>query len=327
MQVMTFDGYIGGFVPPTKEGVDEAFEFLNAAGRSPQVYKRLYEKVEEAVLAGLFWGIWKDRPNEAPLLTSTSAVFLHGKDQIAITQNGGENQEYGTYVEHGATLRRKEREGEQHPKGVFMQILMAAPLVQLFLLAGQEMVGGKGRLRADVVVDNVQQGAQSNYVRNSIRSEPHNWEELFDPSRDLLDRFKSSVDDPNVDRAKDFNRFYVRSIPAMAQIVLDALTTGSLKAEYKGTIYEAKIDLSGLPDYLKEALPVIVKNKDFFMQLDKRISFTEARRLFEQHLVAARLEKLSQSIVLEEQSGFIGPRAPRPAGNYQQRDFGGARAG
>lgn len=284
MQVKTFDGYIGKFASPTPEGVAEVFDFLNAAGRSPQVYARLYEKVEESVMAGLFWGIWKESPNTSPLLISTSAVFLHGKEPLAITQSDGKNQEYGIIVEHGATLRRKEREGLDNPKGVFLQLLVAAPLVELFALAGQEMACGKGRLLVDAVVDNVQQGAQSDYVRNFIRGEPYCWEELKNPSHELLQRFSSSVDDPNVNRAKDFNRFFVGSIPAMAEIVMNALDTGTLRSEYKGTIYEAKIDLSGLPYNLKAALPVIVRNKDFFQKLDKRTSFTEARRLFQQHL-------------------------------------------
>lgn len=300
MQIKSFDGYIGKFAPPTKEGVDEAFEFLDAVGRSPQVYRRLYEKVEESVRAGLFWGIWRELPNEAPRLTSTSAVFLHGKDPIAITKNGTLNQEYGTYVEHGATLRRKEREGEEYPRGVFMQILMAAPLVQLFTLAGQEMAGRTSPLQVDVVVDNVQQGAQSDYVRNFIRGAPHFWEELVNPSDAMLNRFKSSVDDPNVDRAKDFNRFFISSIPAMAEIVWGAYNSGSLTSLYGGTTYEAKTDFSGLPQKLKEALPVIIENRSFFENLPKRTSFSEARRLFEQHLVVAKLEGLKRSIIMEE---------------------------
>ncbi|MDX2027199.1 MAG: hypothetical protein SFW62_01035 [Alphaproteobacteria bacterium] len=296
MQTLIYDGYIGKFASPTREGVDEVFDFLNAAGRSPQVYARLYEKVEESVHAGLFWGIWKAIPESGPQLISTSAIFLHGKDQIAITQNGIQNQEYGTYVEHGAALRRKEREGEQRPKGVFMQILMAAPLVQVFCLAGQEMTGRKDRLLADVVVDNVQQGSQSDYVRNFIRNPPYNCEELRNPSRELLARFESSVDDPNVNRAKDFNRFYVTSVPALAEIILNAVNTGFLTSEYKGRLYEARIDLSGLPEPLKFALPVIVRNDEFFRNMDKRTSFREARRLFEEHLAAARLEGLLGSL-------------------------------
>ncbi len=296
MKTISFDGYIGKFAPPTKAGVDEVFDFLNAAGRSPQVYARLYEKVEESVYAGLFWGIWKSTPNTAPLLISTSAIFLHGKSQIALTRNGSENQEYGTYVEHGAALRRKEREGEQHPKGVFLQILMAAPLVQLFYSLGQKMPDG-GQLMADVAVDNVQQGPQSDYVRNFIRSEPHNWEELVNPSEELLKRFESSVDDLNVCRAKDFNRFYVKSLPAMADILLNALKDGSLASEYKGTMYEAKIDLSHLSESLKAALPVIVKNKEFFEKMNKRASFGETRRLFQKHLATARLEEISNSML------------------------------
>jgi len=302
MQTLSFDGYTGKFAPPTKEGVDEIFQFLNAAGRSPQVYARLYEKVEESVHAGLFWGIWKENLNSAPQLISTSAIFLHGKDQIAITQNGAHNQEYGTYVEHGATLRRKEREGEKHPKGVFMQILMAAPLVQLFCLAGSKTKAVKGPLLIDVVVDVVQQGAQSDYVRNFIRSAPHNWEELINPSPQLLAKSESGVNDPNVTRAKDFNRFFVTSIPAMAEIVLNTLATGSLQSEYKGRLYEAKIDLSNLPKALKEALPVIVRNREFFEKINKRASFTETRRLFEQHIVAANLERLSGDLSGEWQA-------------------------
>lgn len=296
METLTFDGYIAKFVPSNAQGVQEAFEFLNAAGRSSQVYARLYEKVEEAVYAGLFWGIWKQTPNSLPILVSTSAIFLHGKDPIAITRSNLQSQEYGTYVEHGATLRRREREGEKHPKGAFLQILMAAPLVQLFCLAGQQMPTGKGQLLVDAVVDNVQQGTQSDYVRNFIRSNPHNWEELHNPSDDLLHRFEASVDDQNVNRAKDFNRFFVTSIPAMAEIVWDAFNSGTLEAEYKGAIYKANTDLSGLPESLIEALPIIIKNKAFFEKLDKRTSFLEARRLFEQHLTLARLSKLAESI-------------------------------
>ena len=72
---MIFDGYIGKFASPTKEGVDEVFGFLNAVGLTPQVYDRFYEKVEESVHAGLFWGIWKEHKNNASQLISTSAVF------------------------------------------------------------------------------------------------------------------------------------------------------------------------------------------------------------------------------------------------------------
>lgn len=304
MQPVVFDGYIGNFVSATDDGVKQAFEFLDAAGRSPQVYGRLHEKVEESVRAGLFWGIWKSLPNAPPQLIASSAIFLHGQKRVAITQNGRENIEYGTYVEHGATLRRKDREGDQHPKGVFLQILMAAPLTQLFLSAGQEIAGGRNPLLADVVVDNVQQGAQSDYVRNFIRGEPHCWEEIQRPSTELVARFRSSVDDPNVDRAKDFNRFFIHAVPAMADIVQNALTTGSLQANYKGTLYQAQIDLSGLSQPFKEALPVIADNRAFFAALDKRTSFTEARRLFEQHLVAAHLEKLTQTLLSE------GPKNP-----------------
>jgi hypothetical protein len=156
----------------------------------------------------------------------------------------------------------------------------------------------------------VQQGAQSDYVRNFIRSAPHNWEELVNPSPELLARFETSVDDPNVNRAKDFNRFFVSSVPEMAEIVLNALTTGSLKSEYKGVVYEAKTDLSGLPESLKEVLPVIVKNKEFFRQIDKRTSFTEARRLFEQNIVADNVEKLSMSLLKEWPVETGGSRYP-----------------
>lgn len=299
MQTLKFDGYIGRFASPTKEGVDEVFDFLNAAGRSPQVYARLYEKVEESVLAGLFWGVWRVLKNHRPQLVSTSAIFLHGKDQIAISEDSTENHEIGTYVEHGATLRRKDLEGVAHPKGVFLQILMAAPLVQLFCLAGQNITSLNGRLFADIVIDNVQQGAQSDYVRNFIRSEPHNWEEIVHPSLHLLSRFESSVDDPNVNRAKDFNRFFVRAIPAMAEIVYNALATGSLKAIYRETQYEAKIDLDALPLFLKETLPTIIENKSFFEELDKATSFAKARYEFDQHLNKAKYKTLSRGLVGE----------------------------
>jgi hypothetical protein len=311
-QVLTFDGYAGKFAPPTTEGVREAFEFLNAAGRSPQVYARLYEKVEESVRTGLFWGIWKETPNASPLLIASSAIFLHGKAQIPITQNGSQNQECGTYVEHGATLRRHDREGTEHPKGVFLQILMAAPLTQLFLLAGQEMAAGQGRVLADVVVDNVQEGRQSDYVRNFIRSAPHCWEELKKPSTQLLRRFESSVDDPNVNRAKGFNRFFIHAVPAMAGIVSKALEDGVLSAEYKGVTYQAKIDLSGLPQAFKEALPVIGRQTAFFASLDKRTSFTESRRLFEHHLAADRLQKLSDDLL--EQGPLCSTHPPAALG-------------
>lgn len=45
MQTLTFKGYVGKFADSSKRGVDEVFAFLNAAGRSSQVYARLYEKV------------------------------------------------------------------------------------------------------------------------------------------------------------------------------------------------------------------------------------------------------------------------------------------
>jgi len=288
MQTLTFDGYRGRFAPPTKEGVDEIFNFLKADGRPSQVYERPYKKVEESVYAGLFWGIWKEIPNSAPRLIATSAIFLHGMESIPITEKSTER---GIVVERGAVLRRKELEGDSYPKGILMQILASAPLIQLFHTAGRKSESGSGPILADIVFNDVQQGSQLDYVRNFIRSEPHNWEEIVNPSSQLLAKFKSSVNDPNANRSKDFNRFFVSSIPAMAEIVLNALTTGSLKSEYNGTVYEAKIDLSGLPENLKEALPVIVEKKEFFKEIDKCTSFTEARNLFESYIAAASLRR------------------------------------
>jgi hypothetical protein len=170
-------------------------------------------------------------------------------------------------TEHSRTLAAAEPEYRQlYLEEVEAQLRCSnsfcrgAPLTQLFLLAGQEMAAGQGRLLADVVVDNVQQGGQSDYVRNFIRSAPHCWEELKNPSPELLRRFESSVDnDPNVNNAKDFNRFFIHAVPSMAGIVSKALEDGILRAEYKGVTYEAKIDLSGLPQAFKEALPLIDK--------------------------------------------------------------------
>ena len=298
MQTLTFKGYIGKFVSPTKEGVDEVCAFLNAGNKLPQMYSRHRKSIEASVFAGLFFGIWKEIPNRVPMLIATIAIFLHSTELIAITQDS--DSEYGICVEQGACLRRKEREGDSYPRGIFMPLLMATPLIQLFYTTGRKSEAEKCPILADVVVCNADQGEQSVRIRNFLCNKPHNWEELGNPSPQLLTLVRSSVSGPDVNRAKDYNRFFISSVPAMAEIVLNALTTGLLKSEHKGILYEAKIDLSGLSEGLKEALPIIIKNKEFFQKIDKHTSFTEARNLFEQHIIAANLESWSETLPLQE---------------------------
>jgi hypothetical protein len=227
--------------------VDKIFKFYEEH-RTHAVYLRTREEIAKSVENGLFLIV--ENPQGQMIAGSGIYMLNDGKPFPAFMSDDQDRRaKYGVVAELGSVLRWKEGlpEDKRYP-GPWHPFLISVPMVLLAQRAGTIPPGeARGELPVDYLIGDIQitERSVASRLMGQVPLTPLNWKLIAQPTKELEDHFKSTTDDKNKERPKDFYIGHPSNLVEVAKYLQKCIRFGLTTRE--GDVLN--VDVSDLIDH------------------------------------------------------------------------------